>query len=344
MNNASGIVSFDNIWYNNTKVYLEVCIMGYYDMSMQTITAYKYRIIDTKTKEPIVSGDGSNDTIDIAQLLSDFSSFMERTQLSSYSQKVLSLEKTENTTSTVAEQCVHFRATSGRYGQRTVAINIKEDDSKTELGTDNAICHFYNVFFYIENSKLDNICIFHRYGRGGCKTIFLELFNRFLVEKELKIVMSALVSPEQESIIEKGEKTKIRLLKNTTKENTSSDIADKLKPSKRMNNNTEMELTINLKNKNIKNKLGDLNDVLFRRKTVGEVFEIPDNFDYNEAKVEMKIGNQTKTISLEEIGQMLCECDITRKLEYDAEKEPTYSTISREADAYYSLQKEKGAI
>lgn len=318
--------------------------MGYYNMSMQTITAYKYRIINTKTKEPITSGDGTNDTVDIAKLLDEFSSFMKRTQLSSYSQKVLSLEKTKNTTSTVAEQCVHFRATAGRYGQRTVAINIKKNNSKTELGTDNAICHFYNVFFYIENGKLDNICIFHRYGRGGCKTIFLELFNRFLAEKELKIEMSALVSPEQESVIEQGEKTKLRLLKNTKKVKVATDIADNLNPSKRMNNNTEMELTINLKNKNIKDKLGNLNDVLFGRKTVGEVFEIPNNFEYDETKVEMKIGNQTKTINLEQIGQMLCECDITRKLEYDAEKEPTYSTISREADAYYSLQKEKGAI
>lgn len=135
------------------------------------------------------------------------------------------------------------------------------------------------------------------------QNFFMELFNKFLAEKELKIEMSALVSPEQESIIEQGEKTKLRLLKNTTKENTSSDIADKLKPSKRMNNNTEMELTINLKNKNIKGKLNNINDVLFGRKTVGEVFEIPDNFEYDETKVEMKIGNQTKTINLQEIGQ-----------------------------------------
>lgn len=78
--------------------------MGYYNMSMQTITAYKYRIINTKTKEPITSGDGTNDTVDIAKLLDEFSSFMERTQLSGYSQKVLSLEKTKNITSTVAEQ------------------------------------------------------------------------------------------------------------------------------------------------------------------------------------------------------------------------------------------------
>lgn len=318
--------------------------MEYYNISMQTITAYKYRIINTKTKEPIISGDGSNDTVDIANLLDEFSAFMERTQLSSYSQKVLSLEKTKNTASAVAKKCVHFRATAGRYGQRTVAINIKKDNSKTELGTDNAICHFYNVFFYIEDGNLDNICIFHRYGRGGCKTIFLELFNRFLTEKELKIEMSALVSPEQESVIERGEKTKLRLLKNTNKVKVSSDISDNLNLSKGMNNNTEMELTINLKNKKIKDKLGSLNDVLFGRKTVGEVFEIPDGFEYDETKVEMKMGNQTKTINLQEIGRMLCECDITRKLEYDAEKEPTYSTISREADAYYSLQKEKGAI
>lgn len=202
----------------------------------------------------------------------------------------------------------------------------------------------FTMCSFIEYGQLDNICIFHRYGRGGCKTIFLELFNRFLAEKELKIEMSALVSPERESVIEQGEKTKLRLLKNTKKVNASSDIADNLNQSKRMNNNVEMELTINLKNKNIKDKLGSLNDVIFGRKTVGEIFEIPDDFEYDETKVEMKIGNQTRTINLQEIGQMLCECDITRKLEYDVEKEPTYSTISREADAYYSLQKEKGVI
>lgn len=60
---------------------------------MQTITAYKYRIVNTKTKEPLISGDGFGDTVDMAKLLDEFSSFMERTQLSGYSQKVLSLKK-----------------------------------------------------------------------------------------------------------------------------------------------------------------------------------------------------------------------------------------------------------
>ena len=314
------------------------------NMAMQTITAYKYKITNTKEKEPLVSGDGTNGTISICKLLEDFAAYMKRTHLSTYSQKVLTLEKSKETKSDVAEKCIHFKATSGRYGQRTVAIDINDDKSKTELGTTKAICHFYNVFFFVEYNTTENICIFHRYGRGGCKTVFLELFNRFLQKQDLRIEMTAMVSPEQESVLQKGRKTKIRLLKNTTKTPASTDITDNFALPKKMSNNTEMELTINLKNKKMAYKMDEINDFIFGKKTVGEIFEIPENFEYDQTKVEMFIGNQQRTVDLDYIGSMLCECDITHKLSYDKDNEPTYETISAEANSYYSIQKKKACI
>lgn len=311
---------------------------------MQTITAYKYKVINTKEKDPLVSGDGTKGTISICKLLEDFAAYMERTQLSTYSKKVLTLEKTKSTKSNVADKCVHFKATSGRYGQRTVAIDINDDKNKTELGTTKAICHFYNVFFFIERNTTENICIFHRYGRGGCKSVFLELLNRFLQNLDLKIEMTAMVSPEQESVLKKGKKTRIRLVRNTTKASTSSDIADHFALPKKINNNIEMELSINLKNRKMANKMEAINDFIFGKKTVGEIFEIPENFEYDQTKVEMLIGNQQRTIDLNNLGAMLCECDITHKLSYDNDNEPTFETISAEADSYYSLQKKKVCI
>jgi len=187
---------------------------------MQTITAYRYRIIDTKSRQPMTSGDGTDGTINIVALLDEFAVYMEKTQISPTTQKALSLTKTPTTQSSVAKACVHFKATAGKYGQRTVAVNINDERRKTELGTDNAICHFYNVFFYVEDTADDNICIFHRYGRGGCKTVFLEMFNRFLSVQGMRVEMYALVSPEQESILKTGRKTKLRLmLQKATREN-----------------------------------------------------------------------------------------------------------------------------
>ncbi len=310
------------------------------NMSMQTITAYKYYIVDNLTKQPLVSGDGTNGTICIRNLLDEFSEQMKKPQISRKSQKILTLEKNPLIKSSVAEQRFHFRATAGRFGQRTVAINVEDKNERTELGTENAICHFYNVFFYVEYGTKNNVCIFHRYGRGGCKTVFLEMFKTFLKERNLSIEMLALVSPNNESIIEKGQKTKIRLLKNTAKVNHSPDVADNI-VTKKVCNNTEMELTINLKNKRVASKIGDVNDIVLGRKKISEVYEIPDDFDYDQTMVEMLIGNQKKTLDLSRIGVMLCEYDITDKLEYDKDNEPTYETISTQADEYYNTQMKK---
>lgn len=59
-----------------------------YNVSMQTITAYKYRIIDTKSRQPMPSGDSTNGSIDIVALLSEFAVFMEKTQISTTTEKV----------------------------------------------------------------------------------------------------------------------------------------------------------------------------------------------------------------------------------------------------------------
>ncbi len=51
------------------------------NMSMQTITAYKYYIVDNLTKQPLVSGDGTNGTICISDLLNEFSEQMKKPQI-----------------------------------------------------------------------------------------------------------------------------------------------------------------------------------------------------------------------------------------------------------------------
>lgn len=312
-----------------------------YDNPMQTLTAYKYKIINKENSQPMIAGNGELGTINVEKLLLDFSIYMSRIQVSTSSSRALSLELHKSESSAIYDNRVHFGATSGRFGQKTVAVNIHDETQKTELGMENAICHFYNVFFYIENNKSENICMFHRYGRGGCKTIFFELFRKFLKEKNLSIELEALVSPEQKSALENGQKNKIRLVKNTVKIPQKTDVVDNLKEKVPKYNNTEMELVINLKNTNYTSKMAQVNDVIFQRKTVHEVFSIPENFEYDQTKVELKVGRRKQTIDLNSIGAILCEHDITDFVEFDEENEPLKESVSLEADKYYALQKER---
>ena len=74
---------------------------------------------------------------------------------------------------------------------------------------------------------------------------------------------------------------------------------------------------------------------------MSEVFTIPENFEYNQTKFEMNINNRTKTIDIDDLGGFLTEKEITTKLEFDKDNEPTFKTLSRESDAYYISQKER---
>lgn len=317
--------------------------MSKYSHMMQTITAYKYSFRKLRDNTPIISGDGTLGTVNVKELLLGFSEYAKKPKRSGYLNKILSLEVDTDEENDIYNSRIHFKARSGRYGQSTIAVDINNSDNITTLDINKAICHYYNVFFYINFNVCENICIFHCYGRGGCKTIFLELFSKYLREKDLILDMSALVSQEQEDLLYSGLKTKLLLVKNSIKEKRSSDIFDNIDTNKkRVSNNTEMELTINLKNKNIcENIKGNIDDIINKTKTVSEVFTIPENFEYNQTKFEMNINNRTKTIDIDDLGGFLTEKEITTKLEFDKDNEPTFKTLSRESDAYYISQKER---
>ena len=60
----------------------------------QTITTYRYRIIDVKSQQPLMSGDGAEGTLCVADLLNEFALFMQNTKNLTSNKRVLALSKT----------------------------------------------------------------------------------------------------------------------------------------------------------------------------------------------------------------------------------------------------------
>lgn len=199
---------------------------------------------------------------------------------------------------------------AGKQGKPFRIIKTSTN-KKYDFGSDSAALYQHNVFMYQnEDSK---IIIFHRQSGSGCKSVFLEVANRMLRDKGIKMEMELylpLVSAD-----ENIQPTKLQLQYVRNIETT--DIAENIHKKKR----TEVvqELGINLEvreNSAIKNilqemKLGKINhDVAFAR--IKEI--CPHSGVYNDAEISLRIGKRHQKISWGEFDTLLGNYDITDQL------------------------------
>lgn len=92
---------------------------------------------------------------------------------------------------------------------------------KYDFGSDSAALYEHNIFVYQDEDSA--ILIFHRQSGSGCKSVFLEVANKMLRQKGIKLNMELylpLVSPEDLDVIP----TKIQL--QFVRDSTSTDIAE----------------------------------------------------------------------------------------------------------------------
>lgn len=189
---------------------------------------------------------------------------------------------------------------------------IKTDSGKAyDFNSKSAALYEHKIFLY--QSENSSIAIFHRQNGSGCKSIFLEIANKMLHEKGIKLNMELylpLVSKDDSDITP----TKIQL--QYVRKIESADVADNL--HKRKRSEVIQELGLNLEsqeNMKIKQVLQDMKigkisqDVAFVRIKN----EYPDT-DYNDAKLFLRIGKRTRPVQWNELDSILGCYDISYRL------------------------------
>ena len=324
------------------------------NLPIQTITAYKYKIYRVKHKKDYKDENGEmleheveeqllpavlsgSEGVNLNTLLTTFFQEVQATPFKSkYYNKVLKIESFEIDESHINQHRTHCLTTAGFYGRLLKIYHVQKEQETKNVGLNEAVMATYNVFFYFKENSDENICVFHRCGKGGCKTIFMEKFNLFLKDLGLRMEMKAIVSDETKERIKNGRLLEVNLIKSTEYKTKTTDAADKISGKGSTTKRKEYSFTINLRGGKGK-AIEGVWDKIIGKVPVKEMFEfVPEDLEFNETSYLVEMGKQQKTIYESNLYAFLCEHDITNLLQYDKYNYPTKESLSFVVDEYVS--------
>lgn len=309
---------------------------------IETLTAYKctFNYLQRKNplKEELKDRIKANLPPEYAfdDFVNDFSEFTSSLVIGEFTERAILLPE-ENIYSRESENDLNkWRIVpyAGKHGKPFRIIKTKTG-KKYDFNSDSAALYEHNIFLY--QTEDSAIAIFHRQNGSGCKSVFLEIANKMLKEKGIKMDMELylpLLSPNDENI----EPTKIQL--QYVRNKTSSDVVEN--KNKRKRQEVIQELGLNLESKEnirIKSIIQDLkmgkidSDVAFARiKLI-----LPNTEIYNDAEISLRIGKRRRKISWNEFDSLLGTHDITTKLHDKYKASGNFiEALSQLADEYYN--------
>ena len=185
--------------------------------------------------------------------------------------------------------------------------------------------------------KLIEDYIFHRQNGSGCKSVFLETANKAIKSRGIKLEME-LIMPMSNSVID-ATPTKITL--QYKKDVISSDVADNIGKHKKSYLVRELGLNLSVNENNSIMRI--FRDFQLRRIPSNEAFalikaEINDSKEYNDAEVNVKIGNRRRKIKWNEFESMMGTYDISEKLYNAYSKSKDFvRELYISVDEYYNM-------
>jgi len=184
---------------------------------------------------------------------------------------------------------------------------------------------FYGI--YSPENGTECICVFQRFASYGFKTIFEDALVDYFKENysNYRLTLNALLPSDYiNNFLNKGRIVKLRLLKNTLPE----DIAD----AYGNNNNETYEVVIKAGKRGSLRIMDKIRRIFNRESTVTQAFEVQ-GFEYDNAKIEVRVGNATKTLDLGELENLTGYFDITEEVETD-DGHPIYDSIQEVSKEY----------
>lgn len=199
-------------------------------------------------------------------------------------------------------------------GKQGVPLRIiKTDTGKAyDYNSKSAALYEHNIFLYQDKPSL--IAIFHRKNRSGCKSVFLEVANKILKKKGLRINMELYVplcSLEDKNIVP----TKIQL--QYVRSEKTSDRAENIRKKRRPEIIQELGLNLeSIENSPVRKIIEDFqmkkckSDVAFAK--IKESY--PNSDIYNDAEIYLRIGKRRQKIRWDEFDSIMGNYDITEQL------------------------------
>ena len=309
---------------------------------VETLTAYKctfeYLLRNNPLKEELkeITSKGIPPQYTIENFIDDFCKYTDSLVIGEITERAILLPYENVFLRTSTDQVKKWRIVpyAGKQG-KPFHIVKQNTGKKYDFGSDSAALYEHNIFIY--ESDYSIIVVFHRQSGSGCKSVFMEVANKMLHEKGMKIDMQLympLIDKDDENI----EPSKIQL--QYVRELNSSDIAENLRKNKRVEVIRELVLNLNSPENNVIKKI--VQELRFEKVTKEIAFAqikqyCPDSGDYNDAEITLRIGKRHHKISWGDFDSLLGNHDITETLhkEYTATGD-FINALSKLSDEYYN--------
>lgn len=291
-----------------------------------------------KQREAIKMGDPPQYTV--SEFIEDYIAFASKLAIGETTNRAIQFSSSDCSKEEIENGVFRWRLTP-RAGKQGKPITVMKTSTMKQynFASDAAALYGHNIFIYEHNESI--FAIFHRQNGSGCKSIFMEIANKMLKEKGLKLEM--VICVPLSDILPPVIPTKITL--QCVRKVTSSDLADncrrKTKPV------VVRDLGLNLEvqdNKRISRhiaaifdsmKLGQIDsDTAFAKIKA----ECSDSIEYNDAEVQVRIGQNSKTVPWNKVEQCLGSYDITKELYTEYSKTKDFvGALTGLADKYYGM-------
>lgn len=195
----------------------------------------------------------------------------------------------------------------GIKGEEFDVANLKKR-TKVHYNSDHSAIYNHIVHLYYINGRV--FFIFHRAGYSGCKTIFTHSFNDYLKKSGLYSHFDIKLN---NSIADENIATRpqtLTLVRKVRKADASGNL-------NKITKEVEKEVTIHLGAPTFKDIIERIRDFIKKvtnQEDLVNYLAIRLKQEFDDAKLEIKLGRTTHTVSLEEFAGLIAEYDITEKL------------------------------
>lgn len=306
---------------------------------IDTLTAYKCKFSYLQRNNPLLEEQrdainaGEEPEYSFSDFISTYQTYTENLAIGENTDRAIMLS--EDKTSKKGKDGLkkwHLVPSAGKQGKPVTVIK-KSSGKKYDFGSDSAALYEYHIFVY--ESEAGIYAVFHRQNGSGCKSVFLETANKAIKSKGLKLEMDLIV-PMMDGIKD-ATATKITL--QFTKQNKSSDVADNINGSRKKHIIRDMGLNLEA-NENSK-VLGIFKKMQAGKLNRAEAFaqikaEFEDSDDYNDAEVQLRIGNRCKKVQWNECESIIGTHDISYVLHEACKLSHDFvGELTKLADEYY---------
>jgi hypothetical protein len=225
---------------------------------------------------------------------------------------------------------------SGSYGINSKVRNVETDNITYEKNKNDAEVLPFYFLFYIPRDTNEGILLLQRTGKHGIVSILKYSLDKYFSDKyrTFKLEINTLV---QEEIIIKmlcnGTIKKLRCVKYQA----PVDIFDCLDEGHK-ENSYNMELVLSAHKIPIKEKLRSVLDswrMSGDKFNVKSLVELRDfNFDYDTVKVDVEIGDSTKTFDLGSLFTTRADYDISDQVILETDEHPTFASMQNISKTY----------